>query len=177
MIRYCTRHDFDEIFAIVNDAAQAYRGVIPEDRWRDPYMPRDVLGAEIAAGVKFWGFEGDNRLLGVMGLQPVQDVMLIRHAYVRSALRRRGIGGRLLEHIRSFTDGPFLVGTWAAASWAIRFYRNHGFHLVPRKETPILLRRYWDVPDRQIEASVVLADGEWLARGDMANAEDTGTQA
>ena len=174
MIRYCTRRDFDDIFAVVNDAAQAYKGVIPEDRWRDPYMPRDALGAEIAAGVKFWGFEGDDRLLGVMGLQPVDDVVLIRHAYVRSTLRRRGIGGRLLRHIRSFTDGPLLVGTWAAASWAIRFYGKHGFHLVPRKETPALLRRYWDIPERQVETSVVLADGKWLARRD---AQDTATPA
>ncbi len=170
MIRYCTDQDFDEIFAIVNDGAQAYKGAIPEDRWHDPYMPRDVLGAEIAAGVKFWGFEGDERLLGVMGLQPVQDVVLIRHAYVRSAMHRRGIGGRLLDHVRSFSDGPFLVGTWAAASWAIRFYGKHGFELVPRKETPALLRRYWDIPDRQIETSVVLADKGWLARRDAEGA-------
>lgn len=170
MIRYCTDQDFDEIFAIVNDGAQAYKGAIPEDRWHDPYMPRDVLGAEIAAGVKFWGFEGDERLLGVMGLQPVQDVVLIRHAYVRSAMHRRGIGGRLLDHVRSFSDGPFLVGTWAAASWAIRFYGKHGFELVPHKETPALLRRYWDIPDRQIETSVVLADKGWLARRDAEGA-------
>ena len=170
MIRYCTDQDFDEIFAIVNDGAQAYKDAIPEDRWHDPYMPRDVLGAEIAAGVKFWGFEGDERLLGVMGLQPVQDVVLIRHAYVRSAMHRRGIGGRLLDHVRSFSDGPFLVGTWAAASWAIRFYGKHGFELVPHKETPALLRRYWDIPDRQIETSVVLADKGWLARRDAEGA-------
>lgn len=166
MIRYCTRLDFEDIFAIVNDAAQAYKGVIPEDRWREPYMPRDALGAEIAAGVKFWGFEGDDRLLGVMGLQPVENVVLIRHAYVRSTMHRRGIGGRLLQHIRSFTDGPLLVGTWAAASWAIRFYGKHGFQLLPRDEAPALLRRYWDIPDRQVATSVVLADGEWLARRD-----------
>jgi N-acetylglutamate synthase-like GNAT family acetyltransferase len=174
MIRYCTQSDFDDIFAIVNDGAQAYKGAIPEDRWRDPYMPRDVLGAEIASGVKFWGFEGDGRLLGVMGLQPVQDVVLIRHAYVRSVLRRRGIGSRLLDHIRSFSDGPFLVGTWAAASWAIQFYGKHGFGLVPRKETAALLRRYWDIPERQVETSVVLADPGWLAR---RNTESTATQA
>jgi N-acetylglutamate synthase-like GNAT family acetyltransferase len=174
MIRYCTQRDFEDIFAIVNDAAQAYKGVIPEDRWREPYMPRDALGAEIAAGVKFWGFEGDERLLGVMGLQPVQDVVLIRHAYVRSAMHRRGIGGRLLQHIRSFTDGPLLVGTWTAASWAVRFYGKHGFHLVPHDEAPALLRRYWEIPDRQIETSVVLADKGWFARRDT---EGTVTRA
>lgn len=170
MIRYCTDQDFDDIFAIVNDGALVYKGAIPEDCWRDPYMPRDVLGAEIASGVKFWGFEGDQQLLGVMGLQPVQDVMLIRHAYVRSAMRRRGIGGRLLDHIRSFSEGPFLVGTWAAASWAIRFYGKHGFELVPRNETTALLRRYWDLPERQVETSVVLADKGWLARRDAEGA-------
>lgn len=164
MIRYCTQRDFEDILAIINDAAQAYKGVIPEDRWHEPYMPRDALAAEIAAGVKFWGFEGDGRLLGVMGLQPVEDVVLIRHAYVRAAMRRRGIGGRLLQHIRSFSDGPLLVGTWAAAGWAIGFYGKHGFRQVPDDEIPILLRRYWDIPDRQIEASVVLADQAWLAR-------------
>ena len=113
-------------------------------------------------------------MLGVMGLQPVEDVVLIRHAYVRSAMRRRGIGGRLLQHIRSFTDGPLLVGTWAAASWAIRFYGNHGFDLVPRDEAPALLRRYWDIPDRQVETSVVMADVGWLAKRD---AEDAVTRA
>lgn len=164
MIRYCTQHDFDDILAIINDAAQAYKGVIPEDRWHEPYMPREALAAEIAAGVKFWGFEGDNTLLGVMGLQPVEDVVLIRHAYVRSAMRRRGIGGRVLQHIRSFSDGPLLVGTWAAADWAIGFYRKQGFSLLPDDEIPGLLRRYWDIPERQIETSVVLADEAWLAR-------------
>lgn len=164
MIRYCTQDDFDDILAIINDAALAYKGVIPEDRWHEPYMPRDALAAEIAAGVKFWGFEGDAKLLGVMGLQPVEDVVLIRHAYVRSAMRRRGIGGRLLQHIRSFSDGPLLVGTWAAADWAIGFYRKQGFDLVPDDEIPDLLRRYWEIPERQIETSVVLADDVWRAR-------------
>ncbi len=166
MIRYCTQRDFEDILTIINDAARAYKGVIPEDRWHEPYMPRDALAKDIAAGIKFWAFEGDNRLLGVMGLQPVEDVVLIRHAYVRSAMRRRGIGGRLLQHIRSFSDGPLLVGTWAAADWAVGFYRKHGFRLLPRPETPALLRRYWDIPDRQIETSVVLADEAWLARRD-----------
>jgi len=164
MIRYCVQRDFDDILAIINDAAQAYKGVIPEDRWHEPYMTREALALEIAAGVKFWGFEGDGRLLGVMGLQPADDVVLIRHAYVRSALRRRGIGGRLLQHVRSFSDGPLLVGTWAAADWAIGFYCKQGFHLVPDTEIPGLLRRYWDIPERQIETSVVLADEAWLVR-------------
>ena len=170
MIRYCTKHDLEDILSVVNDGARAYKGVIPDDRWHDPYMPHDALESEIAAGVKFWCFEGDDRLLGVMGLQPVEDVVLIRHAYVRSAMHRRGIGGRLLQHIRAFSDGPMLVGTWAAADWAIGFYRNHGFELMPNKDAKALLRHYWDIPDRQIETSVVLADQAWLAPHDARRA-------
>ena len=162
MIRPCTERDFEDILAIVNDAAQAYRSVIPTDRWHDPYMPRAELEAEIAAGVAFRGYEADGRLLGVMGVQPVQDVLLIRHAYVRTAERRRGIGGKLLEDIRGEAARPLLVGTWAAAEWAIRFYQRHGFDLVPRADIPALLRRYWDIPERQVETSVVLAETGWL---------------
>lgn len=163
MIRPCTELDFEDILAIVNDAAQAYKGAIPADRWHEPYMPRAELRAEIAAGVAFRGYEADGRLLGVMGVQPVQDVLLIRHAYVRTAVRRRGIGGLLLEDIKAAADRPMLVGTWAAADWAVRFYQSHGFDLVPREEIPNLLRRYWDIPERQIETSVVLAEAGWLA--------------
>ncbi len=159
-IRRCTDRDIEDILAIVNDAAQAYRGVIPADCWHEPYMPRDALRAEIAAGVEFQGYDEAGRLLGVMGVQPVRDVVLIRHAYVRTASRRRGIGGRLLEHIKSGTEPPLLVGTWAAADWAIRFYQGHGFDPVPRVEIPALLRRYWDIPERQIETSIVLAEKE-----------------
>ena len=158
MIRPCTERDFEDILAIVNDAAQAYRSVIPTDCWHDPYMPRGELEGEIAAGVAFRGYEADGRLLGVMGVQPVQDVLLIRHAYVRTAERRRGIGGKLLEDIRAEAARPLLVGTWAAAEWAIRFYQRHGFDLVPRADIPALLRRYWDIPERQVETSVVLAE-------------------
>jgi len=162
VIRPCTERDFEDILAIVNDAAQAYRSVIPTDRWHDPYMPRGELEGEIAAGVAFRGYEADGRLLGVMGVQPVQDVLLIRHAYVRTAERRRGIGGKLLEDIRAEAARPLLVGTWAAAEWAIRFYQRHGFDLVPRADIPALLRRYWDIPERQVETSVVLAETGWL---------------
>jgi N-acetylglutamate synthase-like GNAT family acetyltransferase len=182
MIRRCTDRDFADILAIVNDAARAYRGVIPADCWHEPYMPRDALRAEIAAGVAFHGYREAGRLLGVMGVQPVRDVVLIRHAYVRTASRRRGIGGRLLEHIRSGAGPPLLVGTWAAADWAIRFYHGHGFEPVPRDAIPALLRRYWDIPQRQIETSVVLAEKRWFKRRayapisrDDRNREDGGT--
>lgn len=156
MIRRCEDSDFEAIYEIVNDAARAYEGVIPADCWKMPYMPRTELRHEIDAGVDFWGWEENGALAGVMGIQPVLDVMLIRHAYVRSALRNRGIGGGLLRHLVRLRRRPLLVGTWAAASWAIRFYEKHGFRLVPPEEKDRLLRKYWSIPQRQIETSVVL---------------------
>ena len=158
VIRRCGEHDFEAIYAIVNDAAVAYRGVIPADCWTDPYMPRGKLREEIDAGVVFWGYDEDGALAGVMGIQHVQDVTLIRHAYVRSASQRRGIGEALLAALQSQTDRPVLIGTWSAAAWAIRFYERHGFQLVSPEEKDRLLRRYWTVGERQIETSVVLAD-------------------
>jgi N-acetylglutamate synthase-like GNAT family acetyltransferase len=163
MIRRCTEPDVAAMFEIINDAAQAYRGVIPADCWHEPYMSEGELRHEIGAGVVFWGYEQEGRLLGVMGLQDVQDVTLIRHAYVRTAVRQQGIGGRLLAHLRTLTACPLLIGTWAAATWAIRFYAKHGFQQVTEEEKSNLLRRYWQIPDRQVEASVVLADAAWLA--------------
>lgn len=160
-IRRCGEADVPAMFAIINDAAQAYRGVIPADRWHEPYMPEAELRAEIAAGVVFWGAERDGRLVGVMGLQDVLDVALIRHAYVATAARGEGIGGALLRHLVDQTDRPLLVGTWAAATWAIRFYERHGFALTSPAEKERLLRRYWSIPDRQIETSVVLVDERW----------------
>jgi GNAT superfamily N-acetyltransferase len=144
------------MYAIINDAAQAYRGVIPPDRWHDPYMPREELAHEIEQGVVFWGFAEDGRLFGVMGLQPVKDVTLIRHAYVTGARRGEGIGGKLLQHLLERTAGPILVGTWAAAEWAVRFYEKHGFRPVSQTEKDRLLRTYWSIPERQVETSVVL---------------------
>jgi N-acetylglutamate synthase-like GNAT family acetyltransferase len=164
MIRLCTDQDLEVVLEVINDAAPAYRGVIPGDRYKDPYMPREELRHEIAHGVRFWGFEQDGQLLGVMGLQDVDDVTLIRHAYVRTTHRRRGIGSRLLSELRPKATRPLLVGTWAAAEWAIEFYRRHGFEMVPQDQVPLLLRRYWSVPDRQIETSVVLAEKRWLDR-------------
>ena len=165
MIRPCTDQDFDEILEVINDAAQAYQEVIPSDRFKDPYMPREELRREVEHGVRFWGYEQDGQLLGVMGLQDVEDLTLIRHAYVRTTHRRRGIGGQLLIDLRSRATRPLLVGTWAAAEWAIEFYRQHGFEMVPPDQVPLLLRRYWSVPERQIETSVVLAEKAWLDRG------------
>jgi GNAT superfamily N-acetyltransferase len=157
MVRPCHEHERSAILAIVNAAATAYRGVIPADRWREPYMPAGELDDEIAAGVQFWGYESDGELLGVMGIQRVRDVELIRHAYVAPHAQRRGLGGALLEEVTRRAERPLLVGTWSAADWAIAFYRRHGFELVPRAEAARLLARYWDIPARQVETSVVLA--------------------
>jgi len=158
-IRRCASADFAAILAIVNDAAQAYRGHIPADCWHEPYMPAEELERELAAGVVFWGWEEAGALAGVMGLQDVRDVALIRHAYVATAVRGRGIGGRLLAHLLGATTRPVLVGTWAAATWAIRFYEQRGFELVSPAEKERLLRAYWAIPDRQIATSVVLVLG------------------
>jgi GNAT superfamily N-acetyltransferase len=156
-IRRCRDDERAAIVAIVNAAAEAYRDVIPADRWREPYMPATELDHEIAAGVAFWGYELDGALVGIMGIQPVGDVDLIRHAYVWPASQRRGIGGALLSQLIRSATRRTLVGTWAAAHWAISFYRRHGFELVPPQRTAELLRTYWTIPARQIETSVVLA--------------------
>jgi GNAT superfamily N-acetyltransferase len=156
-IRRCREDEREEIFDIVNAAAEAYRGVIPADRWHEPYMPMQELDAEIAAGVEFWGYEDGGALLGIMGIQPVRDVNLIRHAYVVPDSQGRGVGGALLGHLLGVATRPMLVGTWAAATWAIRFYERYGFEYVGPARTGELLRAYWDIPDRQIETSVVLA--------------------
>ncbi|PKM47322.1 MAG: GNAT family N-acetyltransferase [Firmicutes bacterium HGW-Firmicutes-8] len=158
MIRKCTESDFETIYTIVNDAAQAYKGVIPADRWNDEYMSKEELRHEIDDGVEFWGLADDGELIGIMGIQPIQDVTLIRHAYVRTARRNQGIGGKLLAHLRTLTDRPILVGTWADAAWAVKFYENHGFELVSVEEKNRLLQKYWDIPERQIETSVVLRE-------------------
>jgi GNAT superfamily N-acetyltransferase len=158
IIRPCRDNDRAAICAIINAAAEAYRGVIPADRWHEPYMPRAELDSEIAAGVVFWGYEENGRLTGVMGFQSVRDVDLIRHAYILPSSQRRGIGGALLGHLRQSSARRILVGTWEAADWAIRFYRRHGFELVAPARKTVLLKTYWNVPDRQIEVSVVLAN-------------------
>jgi len=156
IIRACVKGDFDEIHSIINEAAQAYRGVIPPDCWHEPYMGRDELSREIKSGVRFLGYERDGKLQAVMGMQYVGDATLIRHAYVRASAQRAGVGVALLAEIVTTTKPPLLVGTWSAATWAIAFYRKHGFELVAADETASLLRRYWQISQRQIETSVVL---------------------
>jgi GNAT superfamily N-acetyltransferase len=164
-IRLCRTDEHPIILEIVNAAASAYRGVIPDDCWHVPYMPLAELEAEVAAGVTFWGYEIDDVLVGVMGIQPVRDVDLIRHAYVRPARQRRGIGSGLLRHLRILSRRRMLVGTWTTAAWAIRFYRRYGFELVRDEQKTLLLETYWTVPKRQIEASVVLANPPLEAAG------------
>jgi GNAT superfamily N-acetyltransferase len=159
VIRPCTGADLAAIDAIINEAAEAYRGVIPPDCWHEPYMSRAELVREIAAGVAFSGWAHAGELVGVMGLQRVRDVTLIRHAYVRPAHQGRGAGAALLDALCRRTEGPLLVGTWAAATWAIRFYTRHGFRLVSTDEKDRLLQTYWSVPPRQRESSVVLVHG------------------
>ena len=157
-VRRCRGDEHAAILRIVNLAAGAYRGVIPADRWREPYMPARELDEEIAAGVAFWGYESDGELVGVMGIQVVRDVDLIRHAYVVPGRQRGGVGGALLEVLIGLSTQRMLVGTWAAAEWAVRFYRRHGFEPVTPAQKTALLRSYWTIPDRQIETSVVLAN-------------------
>ena len=149
--------DFNSIFHVVNDAAEAYRGVIPEDRWKEPYMSTEELRREIESGVEFYGWVENGVLVAVMGIQRVNDVTLIRHAYVLTNRQRRGIGEKLLRHLLSLArTSEVLVGTWEAAYWSIHFYEKHGFKLVSRQETNRLLKKYWDIPERQVETSVVL---------------------
>ncbi len=159
MISRCSSRDTPAIYEIVNDAAQAYRGVIPAERWQEPYMPMSELEAEIAAGVQFWGCRKDGHLVAVMGLQDVQDVSLIRHAYTRTAERGHGWGSALLAHLKEQTDRRLLVGTWKAADWAVRFYAGRGFRLVGEEEKVALLKKYWTVSEGQIRDSVVLVLG------------------
>jgi N-acetylglutamate synthase-like GNAT family acetyltransferase len=161
MISKCKESDFNTIFEIINDAAQAYKGIIPQDRWHEPYMSLAELRAQIDDGIVFWGLERDGQLLGVMGIQDKGDVTLIRHAYVVARAQKQGIGKKLLQHLQSMTEKPILIGTWAAASWAVSFYQKNGYTLVSEEVKNHLLRRYWSVPERQVETSVVLANQTW----------------
>ena len=163
-IRKSVDADFEAILAIINDAASAYRGVIPADRWHEPYMSASELESEIATGVVFWVVEGGGRLSGVMGIQDKGVVTLVRHAYVAPTAQRSGVGTKLLRHVEGLVDKPILIGTWAAASWAIEFYQRNGFALVPRDDKDRLLQTYWSIPARQIETSVVLANGRGMAQ-------------
>lgn len=156
MIRLCSQRDLDTLFSIINDAARAYKGIIPGDRWKEPYMPIQELEEEIEEGVEFWGEEKEGDLTGVMGIQDRGEVTLIRHAYVRTTEQGRGVGRRLLAHLETLTDTPLLVGTWVNAHWAVKFYERNGYRVTSRAETQHLLRTYWSIPDRQVETSVVL---------------------
>jgi N-acetylglutamate synthase-like GNAT family acetyltransferase len=162
MIRQCLDSDIEIIYSIINDAAEKYKGVIPDDRWKVPYMSKAELRHEIDEGVVFWGYEEDGTMVGIMGIQHVRDVTLIRHAYVRPTRQNQGIGKNLLSELCRQTDRPILIGTWADAAWAIRFYEEHGFRRVPQQEKSRLLEKYWSIPARQVETSVVLADQKWF---------------
>ena len=165
VIRKSEPADFAAMLGVINDAAEAYRGVIPADRWHEPYMPADELASEMAGGVVFWVAEQDGRLTAVMGIQDKGDVALVRHAYVAPTTQRTGVGTRLLRHVEGLVDKPILIGTWAAASWAIEFYRRNGFSVVPSDQKDRLLQTYWSIPARQIETSVVLANERWTQDG------------
>jgi len=162
MIIRCGQKDFKDIYEIINDGAAAYMGIIPADRWHEPYMTEEELQNQINDGVEFWGYTDDGQIAGVMGIQPKEDVTLIRHAYVRTAKRNKGIGSKLLTHLLSFAITPVLIGTWADATWAIDFYRKHGFRLLATDEKDKLLSKYWSIPLRQIQTSVVLASPDWV---------------
>lgn len=177
MIRPCTENDFDAILSIVNDGAEAYRGIIPADRWKEPYMDSGELRDEIASGVAFSGMEGGGGgLVGVMGVQPVRDVILIRHAYVRRGRQRGGVGSALLRSLTEHAPRPVMLGTWKAARWAVRFYEKHGFTLIEGADKDRLLQTYWDIPQRQVVESVIMADEralrEILKRLPPGEAED-----
>ena len=171
MIRRCKDSDFKTISEVINDAAEAYRGVIPGDRWKEPYMPFDELRKEIEDGIVFWGQEEGGELAGVRGIQDKSEVMLIRHAYVRTGAQKLGIGRNLLQHLENMTDKPILIGTWAAATWAISFYEKNGYARVSAEEKNFLLRKFWSIPERQVETSVVLANQAWFKGRDASAAE------
>lgn len=161
MIRKANDEDFEEIFNTINDAAIAYKGVIPPDRWHEPYMSKKELNAQIEDGVRFFCYVDNNEIIGVMGIQDKTDVELIRHAYVRTKQRNKGIGTLLLRELIKDSTKPILIGTWMAAHWAVSFYKKHGFCLVDEEEKNRLLKKYWSIPDRQVETSVVLVDEKY----------------
>ncbi|MEO9852316.1 MAG: GNAT family N-acetyltransferase [Reichenbachiella sp.] len=155
------KKDFNTVYEIINDASIAYKGIIPSDRWKEPYMTKEELKLQINEGVEFWNYLDGQEILGVMGIQFKEDVTLIRHAYVRTTERQKGIGKKLLRHLTEMAETPILIGTWVDASWAIRFYKKFGFRQLPNDEKNRLLKTYWSIPDRQVETSVVLASSDW----------------
>lgn len=167
-IRKCTDLDFESIYEIINDSANAYKGVIPVDRWHEPYMTHRQLRCEIESGVEFWGIEEKGVLIGVMGIQDKGEVCLIRHAYIKTIYRNHGIGTHLLRHLEAMAKKPILIGTWADAAWAIKFYQKNGYKLLSETEKDDLLQKYWNIPKRQRETSVVLADRNWFKSKDQS---------
>ena len=165
MIRKCIPGDFKRIYEIINDASREYKGFIPEEYWKEPYMSIDELKGELDAGIELWGYEEKGELIGVMGIQHIQNVSLTRHAYVCSDMQNRGIGSKLLSHLRGLTQEPILIATWSKDVLAIRFYEKHGFRQVSKEEGYQLQREYWSTPERKIKASVVLADEKWFTGG------------
>lgn len=154
MIRRCQADDAQRIYFIINEAAKAYDGIIPADCYHEPYMPMGELEREMRR-MSFFGWELNGELIGIMGIEPIKDVTLIRHAYVLPRWQKQGIGSKLLKNLMGLgTTSRLLVGTWADARWAIDFYQRHGFSLLPDKDE--LLKTYWDIPQRQIETSVVM---------------------
>jgi len=166
MIRKGDAGEIAVIADVINDGARAYKDVIPPDRWQEPYMPMDYLTSEVGAGVEFWVDDLAGELVGVMGIQDVKDVTLIRHAYVRTSSRRAGTGSKLIKFLQDLTTRPLLIGTWTDATWAIDFYKKHGFQMITGTEKDALLDIYWTLPQRQIEESIVLADQRWFNRAD-----------
>lgn len=164
MIRNASESDFYDIYNVINDAAMAYKGIIPADRWHEPYMTKEELQAQIDDGVRFSCYIDKNKVVGVMGIQDKNDVKLIRHAYVITRERKKGIGTILIRELLRDSKKPILIGTWRAAQWAISFYEKHGFFVVPEEERNILLKKYWTIPDRQVETSVVLADAKYKGK-------------
>jgi N-acetylglutamate synthase-like GNAT family acetyltransferase len=162
LIRNAVSADIPQVYEVINDAAIAYKGIIAADRWHDPYMPLEELQAQIADGVKFSCYVDSENIIGVMGIQDKGEVNLIRHAYVKSQQRKSGIGTQLLQQLIGTSNKPILIGTWTAATWAISFYEKHGFNVVSPQEKEILLRKFWSIPQRQIEESVVLADERYF---------------
>jgi len=156
MIHKCTASDFERIYQIINNAAQAYKGNIPAEYWKEPYMSRDELRHELDEGIEMWGYEENGKLIGVMGIQHRQGVTLIRHAYVCTTRQNKGVGGKLLSYLMRLTEEPILIATWYNAVWAVRFYEKHGFRLVSKNEGNRLQRKYWSSPEIKVNASVVL---------------------
>jgi N-acetylglutamate synthase-like GNAT family acetyltransferase len=167
MIRECDEKDFESILGIINDAAMKYKGVIPAECWREPYMSEEALKKDIESGVQFYGYEEVNVLIGVMGIQYFPDVTLIRDAYVRGSAQGKGIGGTLLRYLISKTDKPVLIGTWRDTEWSVKFYEKHGFKVLGKSEADALLKKYWVASKTHFDNSVVLADGKYAQNADL----------